>query len=171
MSRSVTTEEKLHALAVYMQNHVVFKPERNSGFSPPKGTALYSLWRNGKLNRSQCIAANMIYHDAVNAFGCSQGLTSSYSEYVDVSGISQMVQLAENVSQDRLKRLVESLHKPERPLLVMVVKEFNKSCKAKISLPVFGAIIGGYHGSDQARACAAGHLQAFLTNVAEFYGV
>lgn len=173
MSKRVTNEDKLYALAVYMQNYVTFKPERHKDNAPAKHTVFYQMWSNKKLNLRQCQAADMIYHDALNAFGNSKGLTSSYEPRVDTSrstnGYDPVV--AENSAQNSLRRLVEHLSPDERELLVMVIREFDKNSKVEIDLRVLGSILSGYNSGDQARAAGTAHLQAFLNRCANFYGL
>ena len=174
LSNRVTKSDKIEAITVYAQRFKIFNPERSKEYAPPMHTIFYRLWKSRKLTTIQCIAANMIYEDAQKAFGQSKGLVSSYSERVDVSnhgGVGHNTLAFENSAQTRLRELVNQLHAHERNMLIMTVAEFDKNEKVNIDLKVFGSVISGFNGADQARAAGTSAIQRFLDSVAEFYNI
>ena len=170
----VSKDDKLWAIAVYLQHTVTFKPERSKAYAPPEHTVFYKMWRNGKLNQNQCIAASILYDDALKAAGSSKGLTTAYNERVDASssGRAYDPRVSENASAARIRDLWDNvLHSHEKELVIPIIKEFNTSSKVEIDLRALGSIITGYNDAAQARSAGTALIQSFLNTLVEYYGL
>lgn len=175
LTAKLSNELLQQAISTYCRNIPQFASHEGIN-GLPEGTIFHELKRLGLLSEDQYRAAELIYTDAINAWGRS-GTTFSYNN-PEESPPSTGQQVAPRVKvtrtnkyYDRLYRLKKHLHDHQLRFMEILIEEIMLGKDRKIDLATLGRRLSLYKGKDQSRAIATGHWQAFLKSAAEFYAL
>ena len=148
----------------------LFRAEREQIFRPRRGSTLEHAWKIGRLTYLQQHAWNLLIREIMDAKGASGGVTSSYSEKVDIQSNGAAMPVAyTNRAYQRMEFLMQRyLSRKEYALLRdLLYDELTKP--GVVGLNQIGFWFAGYKDNAQARAAGVGVIGCLLDRIAEFY--
>lgn len=164
------TDERIDSLAMSLFQ-VVHRGEKETAFEPRKGTQLWRVWDNNKLDIRQQRAWRQFRRDCDAAEGKSGGVCGSYGEFIDTGddGDFRVPIAFVNAAYKRVEHILMSyLDRHDRALLADLVQDDMNSSK-KLTLEIIGVIRSGYKNENDARIAGIVNIQTLLSRLASYY--